>query len=127
MCEVNNVVKFQCGLMSLTEGKAYISINAKRMKEINAKIGDWVSVIITEDTSEYGVELADELAELFKQDPEGKKRFNQLKPGTQRYILNYVSVVKSPHLRLERAFLLITNLKAIPIGKEHFRDLLKPL
>ena len=113
--------------MALTEGKAYISINAKRMKDLNAKIGDLVSVIITEDTSEYGVELAEELAELFKQDPEGKKRFDQLTPGTQRYILNYVSVVKSPQLRLERAFLLITNLKKIPIGKEHFRDLLKPL
>lgn len=127
ICEVNNVIKFQCGLMALTEGKAYISINAKRMKDLNAKIGDLVSVIITEDTSEYGVELAEELAELFKQDPEGKKRFDQLTPGTQRYILNYVSVVKSPQLRLERAFLLITNLKKIPIGKEHFRDLLKPL
>lgn len=127
LCEVNNVVKFQCGLMSLAEGKAYISINTKRLKEINSKVGDTVTVTITKDESEYGVELAEEIAELFLQDPEMKKRFDFLTPGKQRYILNYVTVVKSKQLRLERAFLLLTNLKNIPNGKEQMRDLIKPL
>jgi ABC-type molybdenum transport system ATPase subunit/photorepair protein PhrA len=127
ICEVNKQIKFQCGLMALSDGKAYISINTKRMKEISVVIGDTVNVTITADESEYGVELAEELAELFLQDPEGKKRFDQLTPGKKRYILNYVSIVKSPQLRLERAFLLITNLKTIPNGKEQMRDLIKPL
>jgi len=34
LCEVNKQITFQCGLMSLPEGKAYISINSKRMKEL---------------------------------------------------------------------------------------------
>lgn len=124
ICEVNKKISFQCGLMSLSEGGAYISINAKRMKELGVEKGDTVKVILDEDTSEYGVDVAAELMELFKQDPEGKKRFDLLKPGMQRYILNYVNSVKSPQLKVERAFLLISNLKKQPVGKENFKEML---
>jgi len=124
ICEVNKAIKFQCGLMSLSEGRAYISINSKRMKELGVEKGDIVNVILTEDHSEYGVDVPEELTELFKQDPEGKRRFDLLKPGMQRYILNYVNTVKSIQLRVERAFLLISNLKRLPEGKETFREML---
>lgn len=124
LCEVNKKITFQCGLMSLPEGKAYISINSKRMKELGVEQGDTVDIRLTEDKSEFGVDVPEELTELFKQDPEGKKRFDQLKPGMQRYILNYVAIVKSPQLRVDRAFLLISNLKTLPIGKENFREML---
>ncbi|MES2131578.1 MAG: YdeI/OmpD-associated family protein [Bacteroidota bacterium] len=123
-CEVNKTIKFQCGLIALGEGKAYVSINSKRMKEVGVGFGDIVNVTLSEDNSEYGVEIPEELAELFRQDPEGKKRFDLLTPGKQRYILNYVATVKSPQLRIDRAFLLISNLKTLPLGKEHFRDML---
>lgn len=125
ICEVNKSIKFQCGLMALPEGKAYISINAKRMKELNVGLGDTVQVVLTKDDSEYGVEVAEEITEIFNQDLEAKQRFDKLKPGMQRYILNYVTTVKSPQLRLERAFLVLTNLKQVPEGKEQFRDLIK--
>lgn len=123
-CEVNKAVSFQCGLMALGEGKAYISINSKRMKEAGAKYGDSVHVTLSEDKSEYGVEVPEELAELFRQDTEGKRRFELLTPGKKRYILNYVASVKNPQLRADRAFLLIGNLKKLPEGKESFREML---
>lgn len=124
LCEVNKQLKFQCGLVSLPEGKAYISINSKRMKELGVVDGDTVDVILTEDRSEYGVEVPEELTELFKQDPEGKRRFDVLKPGMQRYILNHVNTVKNPQLRVDRAFMLITNLKNLTPSKETFREIL---
>lgn len=124
LCEVNKQITFQCGLMSLPEGKAYISINSKRMKELGVGNGDTVAVILTEDTSEFGVDVTEELTELFKQDPEGKRRFDLLKPGMQRYILNFVNTVKSPQLRVDKAFMLITNLKNLTPGKETFKEIL---
>jgi hypothetical protein len=124
ICEVNKALSFQCGLMSLPEGKAYISINSKRMKELGVEQGDFVDVILTEDTSEFGVDVPEELLELFKQDPEGKRRFDLLKPGMQRYILNHVNTVKSPQLRVDRAFMLIHNLKNLTPGKETFKEIL---
>lgn len=124
ICEVNKQISFQCGLVSLPEGRAYISINSKRMKELGVERGDEVSIKLTEDTSEYGVNVPEELTELFKQDPEGKARFDKLKPGMQRYILNHVDAVKSPQKRVERAFTLISNLKNLLPGKETFKEIL---
>jgi hypothetical protein len=124
LCEVNKKVNFQCGLMALGESKAYISINSKRMEEAGAGLGDIVQVILREDQSEYGVEMPEELAELFRQDAEGKRRFDLLPAGKKRYILNYVATVKSTQLRIDRAFLLINNLKKLPLGKESFREML---
>jgi hypothetical protein len=124
ICEVNKALSFQCGLMSLPEGKAYISINSKRMKELGVENGDTVAVILTEDESEFGVDVPEELTELFKQDPEGKRRFDLLKPGMQRYILNFVNTVKSPQLRVNKAFMLISNLKNLTPGKETFKEIL---
>jgi len=124
LCEVNKAITFQCGLMSLPEGKAYISINSKRMKELGVGEGDIVAVILTEDKGEFGVDVPEELTELFKQDPEGKRRFDLLKPGMQRYILNFVNTVKNPQLRVDKAFMLISNLKNLTLGKETFKEIL---
>lgn len=124
ICTVNNSLSFQCGLMALGEGKAYISINAKRMKELGVKLGDQVHVALEKDNSKYGMEVPEELAELFRQDEEGKRRFDKLTPGMQRYIIYYVSGVKSQNLRVERAIMLIENLKKAVEGKETFRFLL---
>ncbi|UII32107.1 YdeI/OmpD-associated family protein [Fulvivirga ulvae] len=124
VCTVNNSLNFQCGLMALGEGKAYISINAKRMKELGVKLGDEVHVALKKDDSKYGMDVPEELAELLKQDYEGKHRFDKLTPAMQRYIIYHVSGVKSPNLRLDRAIMLIENLKKSVEGKETFRFLL---
>lgn len=123
-CIVNNTVEFQCGLMALGEGKAYISINATRMKKLNVGEGDTVSVSLVKDNSEYGMDLPVEMSEIFKQDAEAKRRFDLLTPGKQRYVIFYVAGVKNPQLRIDRAMLLLGNLKKLPEGKEEFRAML---
>ena len=124
LCTVNDQLTFQCGLVSLGEGAAYISINQKRMKQLGVEVGDTVNVKLEKDESEYGVEVAEELTELFAQDEEGFKRFKALPAGKQRYILNHVSSVKDSQKRIERAIMLITNLKNCKLGKESFREIL---
>jgi len=68
--------------------------------------------------------VPEELEELLRQDPEGERRFEMLTPGRQRYIIHYVNQVKSSQLRINRAMLLIGNLKKQPEGKESFRAML---
>jgi len=124
LCTLNNTLTFQGGLVALGEANAYITINAKRMKELNLKLGSQVNIQLKKDESEFGMDIPEELKELLKQDDEGKKRFDLLSPGKQRYIIHYVSSVKNSQLRINRALLLITNLKKLPIGKENFREML---
>lgn len=123
-CTVNSALEFQCGLMALGEGKAYISINATRMKKLKVGEGDIVSVSLVKDESKYGMEIPVEMTEIFKQDEEAKRRFDLLTPGKQRYVIFYVAGVKSPQLRIDRAMLLLGNLKKLPEGKEEFRAML---
>lgn len=124
ICNLENKLSFQCGLVSLTEGNAYITLNKSRMNKLKVKKGDEVSVSLSKDLSKYGMDLSPELEELFDQDKEASFRFDELKPGMQRYIIFYVSQVKNTDLRIERALLLINNLKKIPKGKETFRAIL---
>ncbi len=124
VCTVNHKVSYQSGLVALGEGEAYICINTKRLKEAGAALGDTVHLQLVPDKSEYGFDVPEELQEVFNQDPEGENRFKQLTPGKQRYIIYYVAGVKSPQLRVERALLLIGNLKKLPHGKEEFRAML---
>lgn len=123
-CTVNGSLTFQCGLVALGQGLGYISINSKRMKELGVRNGDKVTVSLVRDESNYGMEMPPELAELLQQDEEGRARFRLLTPGRQRYIIQYVSTVKNSQLRIDRAILLIENLKRLPKGKESFREML---
>lgn len=124
LIKVNHTLTYQGGMVALNEGKAYITISSVRMKTLKVKEEDEVHVTLSEDKSKYGTQVPEEITELFKQDPEGKKRFDALTPAMQRYILNYVSTVKSLNLRADRAFLLISNLKKLPKGKETFKEML---
>lgn len=124
LCSVNGATPFQAGLVALGQGRGYITLSSQRMKQLGLQLGAQVQVMLEQDTSEYGMEVPEELSELLRQDPEGKKRFELLPPGKQRYIIYYVAGVKSSQRRIDRAILLIENLKRLPVGKEDFRAML---
>lgn len=124
ICDIGNDIRFQCGPVSLGAGDAYITLSKARMKIAGLKNGDEVSVKLEKDESRYGMEMAVELEELLKQDPEGNRRFHALKPGMQRYILYYILQVKNPAGRMQRAISLIGHLKETTEGKETFRAIL---
>ncbi len=122
-CTVNKTVTWQCGLVAHKHGSAYISLNKKILKELNAGVGTVVNVSLVRDTSKYGMTMSEELKALLKQDKEGTRRFHLLPAGKQRYIIYYVSQVKDSQLRIERAIRLIENLKRTLEGKETFKEI----
>ncbi|HLP14280.1 MAG TPA: YdeI/OmpD-associated family protein [Flavobacteriales bacterium] len=124
ICTINKKISWQCGPMALGNGSAYITISAKRMKEIGVKPGDKIHVSLVKDESKYGMEVPAELLEVLKQDNEGKKRFDAMAMSKQRYVIQYVLAVKSSNLRIERSLLLIENLKKLKPGKESLREMM---
>ena len=124
ICTINDTLSFQCGLVALGEGRAYITVNNARMKKLKIRLGDEIAVKLEKDDSKYGMEVPQELEELLRQDYEGRRRFEGLPKGMQRYIIFYVSGVKSCQLRIDRAIFLIENLKKTTEGNETFRQIL---
>lgn len=121
---VNQKIQWKCGFMSLSEGNGYISISTKRLKEAHLEAGDSLVLHLIEDDSKYGTDVPEELEAVFASDPEGYGRFENLKPALQRYMINHVAGVKNPDKRIERALLLLGNLKLLKPGEEDFRQLL---
>ena len=120
---INNQINWQGGIVALGDGMGYITLSTARMKQISVHLNDTVTVSLKLDTSKYGFDVPEELEELLKQDIEGNRRFELLKPGIQRYIIYYIIQVKSSENRLDRALLLINNLKLTIEGKEEFKTL----
>lgn len=121
---LDNTISWQGGVLALGEGSGLITVQQNRLKQIGKTLGDSVFVQLIKDESEFGAEVPDEIMEYWEQVPETKIRFDKLTPGMKRYILNYVSTVKSPIKRSERTHLLLSNLLKAPPGKETFRFLL---
>ncbi|MAL18607.1 MAG: hypothetical protein CL670_12985 [Balneola sp.] len=124
MCSINGQKAFHGGMVALGGGAAYITVNKKRMKEFGVELGDEVEVTLELDHSKYGMEMPEELEALLEQDQEGERRFEMLAPSKQRYIIHYVSQVKSSQLKIDRAIMLINNLKAQPEDEFDMRNLL---
>lgn len=123
LCSVNGFPVFHCGLVAFGNGRGYITINKKRLKEYGIGIGDEVWLELEHDHSKYGVEMPEELDALLEQDREGASLFESLTDGQKRYLINYVALVKSSQLKIDRAIMLINNLKTMP-DKFDFRHLL---
>jgi uncharacterized protein YdeI (YjbR/CyaY-like superfamily) len=93
------------------------------MKTLDVHFGEEVDVSLLPDNMEYGIEMAAEFKAVLDNDSDAFERFLKLKKGIQRYLLCYTVQVKSSEKRLERALLMLNNLKKIPEGKEDFRTI----
>lgn len=112
------------GVVSLGNQTGYITVKGTILKKLGVKEDDTVSVTLKEDETEYGMEVPEEFTEVLRQDPEAEERFLALPMSKRRYVIYYVSQVKSSVKRIERSWFLMNNLKKLPRGKEEFRQML---
>jgi hypothetical protein len=122
VCRVGKL-KFQAAIQGAGAGLGSIWLNKARLTELGAKVGARLKISLEVDKSEFGMEMPEELEELLRQDEEGNRRFRALTKGKQRNIIHYVSGVKNPDKRLDRAIFLLQNLKGLPEGKESVRGI----
>lgn len=118
ICSINQHAGFPCAVMPHGNGSNFIMLSKEKFKKFKLNFEDVYSIELIKDESEYGMPMPEELEEVLKQDPEGKKRFDLLSPGKQRNIIYYTSKIKSQNLRAERAWQYINNLKKEVKGKE---------
>ncbi len=124
MCSVNGNEQIHCGLMGKGDGRGMIIINKQRQKAWGLSVGDEVGATIELDHSRYGAKIPEELEALLEQDRKGSEAFEKITPGQQRFIIGYVDGVKSMQKRIDRAIMMIENLKTMPPGKFNHRHIL---
>ncbi|MCC6463694.1 MAG: DUF1905 domain-containing protein [Saprospiraceae bacterium] len=122
VCQLNEQVDFQCGLIPKGEGVYCIVVNKKLRTQLGLQPGAQVAVALRKDDSEYGLPVPEEFEEVLRQDPEGRDWFEALSPGKKRNLLYLAGQIKDPEKRISRAFILIEHLKAQQ-GSINFKQL----
>ncbi|WP_421879896.1 YdeI/OmpD-associated family protein [Marinoscillum sp.] len=118
-CTINNSKTISSGLMPFRD-YWYILINQTLKKELGLEIGDEVHVSLEKDTSQYGMDMPEELRTCLDQDPLADTYFHKLTPGKQRNLIYIVSKVKSVDSRINKALAIIEHLTE-QSGKLNFK------
>ncbi|MBK7129302.1 MAG: DUF1905 domain-containing protein [Crocinitomicaceae bacterium] len=122
LCLFNGELKSQVPVLSSGEKKYYITINKEIRQKLKLKTGDMLTVTISMDESEYGIETPDFFNEFCEQDSEGSAHFHALSPGKQRTLLYLMNKPKSENKKIEKAIIVFDYLKSSS-GKLDFREL----
>ena len=126
ICEINDIISFQCGLFPKGKGIYFINMNKQNREKLNVAAGDELNIKLSEDTSKYGIPIPPVFEELLKQDPLGNKRFHTQTSGIQRSLLYIIAKPKSEQLQLEKGLIILNYLKAFD-GKVDFKGLIEAL
>ena len=126
VCNLNDVLEFQCAVMAAGDGVYFILLNKKIRDQLNLKEGSKVMVSLEKDESEFGLPFPEELKAVLDEDKEGNRLFLALTPGKQRNIIYAAGQVKNSDGRIKRSLIMIDHLKRNG-GKIDFRKLYEEL
>lgn len=104
-------IDFYAALKKEKTGLFRIYFSKTKQKELGVFMNDYFELQVFEDTSKYGVDMSEELEAVLLSDYEAYTIFESLTPGRQRSIIYTISRYKSPQMRVDKALLLIENLK----------------
>ncbi len=121
ICTINGQETIQAALMPNLMGY-FIMMNKQLVTKLGLQTGSQVELEIEKDTSEYGLDMPDELRELLNQDDEGSEYFHALTKGKQRTLIYIVAKVKNTNSRLNKALAIVHHLKEFQ-GKLDFKVL----
>jgi hypothetical protein len=109
ICTINETESFHCALMPGGE-RFVIMVNKRIRTALQIKHGSKISVELKADTSQYGMPMPEEFAEVLKQDPDGNKFFHKLTPGKQRSLIYTVLNAKDVDRRIHTALIILEHL-----------------
>lgn len=112
VCEVNGKLKIHSAILS-SNGYYYVLINKQNVKQLGLVKDEPILVTLTEETSKYGMPMAEEMQEVFAQEPEALSYFDKLTPGKQRNLIHLVNKVKNQNSRISKALAISHHLKEV--------------
>ncbi|MBE4950376.1 YdeI/OmpD-associated family protein [Chryseobacterium culicis] len=91
-------MKSDCHILCLTQ---------EIRKQLGKTFGDEVSVSLTEDKEERVVEIADDIASVFKENPEARALFDKMSYTHRKEYIRWIEEAKKPETRENRKIKMI--------------------
>ena len=122
VCQFNDTIEHRCALMSSGKATYMITLHKALRKKLRIELGNVLSVAVAKDNSEYGMDLPDELFELWQIDPDTDQVFHSLSKGKQRSLIYLISQGKRSETRAKKAVAILKYLKTVN-GKLDFKEM----
>ena len=110
VCRLNNLIEYQCAIVSVVRGQLGCTINKTYCKKLGVDVGDTLSVELWADTSEYGLPMPDEFKEVLAIDEQANGYFQGLTPGKKRTLLHMCSIPATSAKRMAKAIAIANHL-----------------
>lgn len=107
---LNGTHRYHCALMPVKGGGYFINVNKATRDKLGIAVGQPVEILLEPDESTYGMPMSAEFEEVLRQDALSAALFHALTPGKQRSLIYYADNVKSPDIKLRRAFVIMEHL-----------------
>jgi len=91
-------MKSDCHILGLTQ---------EIRKQLGKTFGDEISVSLTEDKEERVVEIADDIASVFNENPEAKTLFDKMSYTHKKEYIRWIEEAKKPETRENRKIKMI--------------------
>ena len=113
-------VTWHCGLNPHGGGRFYIQVGRNYFEPLGYALGDTLSLLLTRDTSDFGMQPCEEFLAVAESDPEGLRRFREnLTGGTQRTLLHRIGGATTSDGRIERALKIFDLLVQGETDRQH--------
>ena len=111
LCTLDSHLELHMAIMKKKEGPYYLRIGKKHMKALDKGHGEWVKIVLEEDTSPNQFEQSEVWVEVLSSDPEALEAWEKLTEGRKRSLIYVVKGVKSIEKQIERALKITKKLK----------------
>ncbi len=105
-------VEYRGSLAKMKSECHFLILTQEVRKQLGKTFGDEVSVSLLEDKEERIVEIADDIALVFNENPEAKALFNNMSYTHKKEYIRWIEEAKKPETREARKTKMITMILA---------------
>ena len=100
-------VEYRGSLVKMNSDCHILGLTQEVRKQLGKSFGDEVSVSLIEDKEERTVEIADDIASVFNENPEAKSLFDNMSYTHRKEYIRWIEEAKKPETREKRKIKMI--------------------
>ncbi len=102
---------YRRGIITRADGNHMLLLGQPLLREIGAREGDMVQVLLEADPEPDAVDVPEEFEAALAMDDAARQRFEALTPGMQRSLVMYISTARRSETRITRSLEMARKLR----------------